>query len=124
MFWQKYVSFWLDSLLSRVMFFVIPIVVVMIPVLRIAPRIYRGLRLRPVNRLHRELGQLEREIESGTSDFDRPEQLDAIEQAIRGLHVGSLHEADVHRLRFHLTTLHGRSTTPPPLVTSPDRKPS
>ena len=41
--WQRYTSFWLSSLLMRIVFFVIPVIVALIPVIGFAPRIYRWL---------------------------------------------------------------------------------
>ena len=63
-FWQRYTSFWLSSLLIRVVFFVIPVLVTLIPVVGFAPRIYRWLYVRRINRLHRTLGHVERQLAS------------------------------------------------------------
>jgi TRAP-type uncharacterized transport system substrate-binding protein len=60
-FWQRYTSFWLTSLLNRIVFFVIPVVVVLFPVLGFAYRLYRWLYVRRLRRLHGALGDLERE---------------------------------------------------------------
>lgn len=38
-FWQRYTSFWLSSLLDPFMFFVIPIVAMLVPIVGLAPRI-------------------------------------------------------------------------------------
>jgi hypothetical protein len=59
-FWQRYTSFWLTSLLNRVVFFVIPVVAALIPIIGFAPRFYRWLYVRRIDRLHRALGNLER----------------------------------------------------------------
>ena len=45
-FWQRYTSFWLTSLLNRIVFFVIPVVVVMIPVIGLAISLFRWLHIR------------------------------------------------------------------------------
>ncbi len=42
-FWQRYTSFWLTSLLNRIVFFVIPVVAALIPIIGFAPRFYRWL---------------------------------------------------------------------------------
>jgi hypothetical protein len=42
-FWQRYTSFWLTSLLNRIVFFVIPVVAALVPVIGFAPRLYRWL---------------------------------------------------------------------------------
>ena len=48
-FWQRYTSFWLTSLLNRIVFFVIPIVAMLIPVIGFAPRFYRWLYVRRID---------------------------------------------------------------------------
>ena len=64
-FWQRYTSFWLSSLLNRIVFFIIPVVATLIPVIGFAPRFYRWLYVRRINRLHRALGNLERQLDHG-----------------------------------------------------------
>jgi hypothetical protein len=44
--WQRYASFWLTSLLNRIAFFVIPVVVTLIPVIGLALSFYRWLHTR------------------------------------------------------------------------------
>jgi TRAP-type uncharacterized transport system substrate-binding protein len=61
-FWQRYTSFWLTSLVNRILFFVVPVVAALIPVLGFASRLYRWLAVRRVVQLHRALGELEREL--------------------------------------------------------------
>src|SRR5260370_30515022 len=61
-FWQRYTSFWLSSLLTRIVVFVIPVVAALVPVIGVAPRLYRWLYVRRINQLHRALGDLEREL--------------------------------------------------------------
>src|SRR5262249_38093095 len=55
-FWQRYTSFWLTSLLNRIVFFVIPIVAAFIPVIGFALPFYRWLYVRRIDHLHRALG--------------------------------------------------------------------
>src|SRR5205085_5483045 len=61
-FWQRYTSFWLTSLLNRIVFFVIPVVATLIPVIGFTIPFYRWLYVRRIDRLHRALGNLEREL--------------------------------------------------------------
>src|SRR5439155_12501003 len=65
-FWQRYTSFWLTSLLNRIVFFVIPVVATLIPLIGFAPRFYRWLYVRHIDQLHRALGRLERELAQST----------------------------------------------------------
>ena len=104
-FWQRYTSFWLTSLLSRIVFFVIPVVAILIPVIGFAPRIYKWLRVRRIEQLHRALGNLERELEH---NFSRSRfgvyqiRIAEIESAVRSLKVARPFEVDLHRLKVHL----------------------
>ena len=44
--WQRYASFWLTSLLNRIAFFVIPVVVTLVPVIGLSLSFYRWLHRR------------------------------------------------------------------------------
>jgi hypothetical protein len=103
--WQEYTSFWLTSLLDRIVFFVIPIIAALIPVIGFAPRIYRWLGVRRIAQLHSALGKFERELarsanKSGLAEFQA--RLAEIETAVRSLRVARPFEVDLHRLRIHL----------------------
>jgi hypothetical protein len=67
LFWERYTSFWVSSLLSRTMFFIIPVLVALIPILGYAPRLYRWVYLRRIDQLHRALGRLERDLDQSTT---------------------------------------------------------
>jgi hypothetical protein len=104
-FWQRYSAFWLSSLLIRVLFFVIPVVVALLPVIGFAPRIYRWLYVRPINRLHRALANLERQLAYGAEKPRIDEyraRLAEIEAAMWSLKVARPFEVDLQRLRIHL----------------------
>lgn len=105
-FWQRYTSYWLTSLLDRFVFFVIPVVVILIPIAGFfGPRLHRWLHVRRIQQLHRTLGKLEREAGQG-ADAPRLLELQArvaeIESEVRRLKVGSSFEVDLQLLRFHL----------------------
>jgi TRAP-type uncharacterized transport system substrate-binding protein len=105
-FWQRYTSFWLTSLLDRMVFFVIPIVATLIPVIGfLGPRFYAWLHVRHIERLHRALGKIERELDhdadrSRIVEYER--RLADIQSAVRSLKVARAFEVDLHRLRVHL----------------------
>jgi len=61
-FWQRYTSFWLTSLLDRIVFFVIPVVAMLNPLIGFAPRVYRWLYVHHIDQLHRDLGDVERDL--------------------------------------------------------------
>ena len=103
--WQRYTSFWLSSLLNRIAFFIIPVIVTLIPLIGFAPRIYRWLYVHRIDQLHRALGNLERELAQST-DISRlveyQGRIDEIEFDVHLLKVARPFEADLHRLRTHL----------------------
>ena len=104
-FWQRYTSFWLTSLLNRIVFFVIPVVAMLIPVIGFAPRFYRWLYVRRVDQLHRALGNLERDLaqSADTCRFvEYQTRIAEIESAVRSLKVARPFEVDLQRLRIHL----------------------
>jgi uncharacterized protein len=104
-FWQRYTSFWLTSLLNRIVFFVIPVVAALIPVIGFAPRFYRWLRVRRINQLHRALGNVERELaqsEDRSRFVEYQTRIAEIESAVRTLKVARPFEVDLQRLRIHL----------------------
>jgi hypothetical protein len=104
-FWQRYTSFWFTSLLNRIVFFVIPVVAAMIPVIGFALPFYRWLYIRRIDQLHRALGKLERELTQGADKSRLLEYqmlIAEIESAVRLLKVARPFEADLHRLRIHL----------------------
>ena len=104
-FWQQYTSFWLTSLLNRIVFFVIPIVAMLIPVIGFAPRFYRWLYVRRIDQLHRALGNLERELaqSADTCRFvEYQTRIAEIDFSVRLLKVARPFEVDLQRLRIHL----------------------
>ena len=104
-FWQRYTSFWLTSLLNRIVFFVIPVVAALVPLIGFARPFYRWLNLRRIDRLHRALGNIERSL---TGDAERSRLLEykkeiaGIASAVETLRVARPFEVDLQRLRIHL----------------------
>ena len=104
-FWQRYTSFWLTSLLNRLVFFVIPVVAMLIPIIGFAPRFYRWLHVRRIDQLHRALGNLERELAHSADRCRLVEyqtRINEIESAVRLLKVARPFEVDLQQLRIHL----------------------
>ena len=75
----------------------------LIPVIGFAPRFFRWLYVRPINRLHRALGNLERELDQSADRcrfVEYQTRVTEIESAVRLLKVARPFEAaGVHRLR-------------------------
>ena len=71
----------------------------------VLPRLYRWLYLRRIDRLHRALGDLDREIAQSADTLRLREhraRFAEIESAVRPLKVARPFEADLQRLRIHL----------------------
>jgi uncharacterized protein len=104
-FWQRYISFWLASLLNRIVFFIIPIFALLIPLISILSRLYRRINIHSINHFHRALGNLERDI-AQTADKSKLReygmQIAEIESAVNQLKVARPFEVDLQRLRIHL----------------------
>ena len=104
-FWQRYTSFWLTSLLDRIVFFVIPVLVALIPIISFAPRIFRWIFVHHIDQLHRALGNLESEFADSADSgrlLDYQTKLAEIESAVRSLKVARPFQADLQRLKIHL----------------------
>lgn len=104
-FWQQYTSFWLTSLLTRITFFVIPIIAALIPVIGFALPFYRWVAVRRIEQLHRALGSLEHELARCDDGSRLPayrRQIAEIGTAVRLHKVARPFETDLHRLRVHL----------------------
>jgi len=59
LFWQRYTSFWVSSLLNRIVFFVIPVVAAIIPIIGFTLSFYRWLYIRRDGRSNQRSGKLE-----------------------------------------------------------------
>lgn len=105
-FWQRYTAFWLSSLLTRVVFFVIPVLLTLLPFIGFAPRIYSWPYLSRINKLHRSLANLESKLIDGPTETLHIDEYQArlaeIGSAVRSLKVARPFEIDLQRLKIHL----------------------
>jgi hypothetical protein len=77
----------------------------LIPVIGFAPRFFRWLYVRRISRLHRALGNVERELAQSADRCRFVEyhtRIAEIESAVRLLKVARPFEVDLQRLRIHL----------------------
>jgi hypothetical protein len=104
-FLQRHLPFWLAVLIQRPILWLIPLVVVLFPVLRLAPVVYEWAEKRRVYKLYAELKRLEDEMPlaatSGTSD-DLVERLDRLKQRASRLSVPTPFKPLVYALRLHI----------------------
>jgi hypothetical protein len=83
---QRYLPFWLATLIERTLVLLIPLVAIVLPVMRFAPALY-GWRVR--SRVYKWYGQLkflERELDADPAARTRAEWLDELEQIENHVH--------------------------------------
>jgi TRAP-type uncharacterized transport system substrate-binding protein len=104
-FLQRHLPFWLAVFLEQPLIWLIPLLVVVFPILRLAPKAYDWIEKRRVYRLYSELKRLEDRMQMDSPD--RPEQdviqrLDQLEERASRLSVPSPFKPLVYSLRQHI----------------------
>ena len=104
-FYRSGPTFWLTSLLGRIVFFVIPVAAALISVIGFALPFYSWLHTRRIAQLHRALGNLERELVRCPDEsrfLEHQRRIAEIGHAVRSHKVARAFEVDLHRLGIHL----------------------
>jgi hypothetical protein len=110
-FLYRYLPFWLANLVDRTMVALVPIIVLMIPALRLAPWLY-SLRIRA--RIYRRYGELmavERALLSEAAPEEQEKLLkrvDDIEKSIISVRMPSSFADEVYVLRAHINFVRNR----------------
>jgi TRAP transporter TAXI family solute receptor len=115
-FVYRYLPFWLASLVNRLLVVLLPMVVVVIPGLRLLPQLYRYRVSRRIHRRYSELMALEKEtIGPDLTPQRRTELLERLEhiekRAIGGRTPGS-HAEQLYLLREHIEFVRANLTRP------------
>jgi hypothetical protein len=104
-FFYRYLPFWLASLTSRILVVFIPALVVLIPIVRSIPHLYRWRIQARIYRWYRALLALERElIKEQESEKRQPllKRLDEIEKAVNKMKVPAFFADQFYGLRGHI----------------------
>ncbi len=109
-FWQRYLPFWLAAWLDRFILVVIPLMALVIPLVRMIPRIYAWRLRSRIYKSYGELKYLETQIlqkrpQSGASFA---EQLDAIEDRVNKLRLPLEYTEHLYSLRGHIQFVRDR----------------
>jgi TRAP-type uncharacterized transport system substrate-binding protein len=110
-FAYRYLPFWLASLLDRALVVLLPIIVVVIPGLRLLPQLYR---LRVDRRIHRRYGELmalERETLGSLSPEQRAALIDRLsefEKSVIARKMPGSHADQIYVLREHINFVRER----------------
>jgi TRAP-type uncharacterized transport system substrate-binding protein len=101
----RFLPFWLASLLNRALVVLLPVIVVLIPGLRLLPQLYRWRINRRIHHRYSELMALERE----TLEHSSPQERDAlmarlahIEKRVIGGRIPGSHAEQLYHLREHI----------------------
>jgi NMT1 family protein len=124
----KHLPFWLASLIDRTVVLLLPIAVLLIPGLRIAPMLYRWRLNGRIYRRYGELMALERVAFSQTTPEQRADlldRLDEIEKRVITLKLPGSFADQLYVLRQHIHFVRSRildSGSAPPVVAAVSRK--
>jgi len=110
-FWYRYLPFWLASLVDRTMVVLVPIVVVLIPGIKLVPALYRWRIRTRIYKRYGELMALEREMLNETTPEQRTElgkRLDEIEKRVNGSKMPLPFADQFYVLREHINFVRRR----------------
>lgn len=110
-FLYRSLPFWLASLVNRILVAFVPIVVVLIPVLRIVPALYRWQISLRIYRWYRMLLVLEQDLRDHVAAEKREEllgRLDTIEEAVNRMKVPASFGGQFYVLRQHISFVRNR----------------
>ena len=110
-FWYRYLPFWLASLVDRTMVVLVPIVVVLIPAIKLVPALYRWRIRTRIYKRYGELMALEREMLNQTTPEQRTElgkRLDEIEKRVNGSKMPLPFADQFYVLREHINFVRRR----------------
>ncbi len=112
-FFYRHLPFWLASLTDRTLVVLVPIILLLIPGLRLVPPLYRWRVSLRIYRRYGELMALEREVLAQPAPGERTEllqRLDAIETAVNGMKVPVSFAEQFYVLRQHIIFVRGQLT--------------
>jgi hypothetical protein len=112
-FLYRYLPFWLASLADRMWVVLVPLLVLLIPGLRVVPTVYDWRIRTRIYRRYGELMALERTILEQTTPEQREEllkRLDEIENSVINIKIPGSHADALYVLRQHIHFVRGRLT--------------
>jgi hypothetical protein len=107
----RYLPFWLASLVSRIVVVLVPMIVLLLPGMRLIPAIYRWRFRSRITRWYRALLVIERDILSQLAPDKRKELLKKlydIEAEVNRMKVPASFADQFYHLRGHITFVHTR----------------
>jgi hypothetical protein len=108
-FFYRYLPFWLASLVNRIVVVLIPMIVVLLPGMRLIPAIYRWRFRSRIFKWYRALLVIERDLLTDLAPDKRKEimeKLDDIEVEVNKMKVPASFADQFYALRGHITFVH------------------
>ena len=110
-FLYRYLPFWLASFVNRIVVVFVPMIVLLLPALRLIPAIYRWRFRSRIFRWYRALLMIERDLITQLAPEKRKalmERLDNIEEAVNRMKVPASFADQFYGLRGHITFVRAR----------------
>jgi TRAP-type uncharacterized transport system substrate-binding protein len=128
-FLYRILPFWIASLADRMLVVVVPLIVLLVPALRLVPSLYAWRVKSRIYRWYGALIAIERSALSETSAEERRsliEQLDEIEESVNGLKMPLAYADQFYVLREHIGFVRDRLTHggEPPVEAAPSPMPA
>lgn len=117
-FLYRYLPFWMASLVNRILVVIVPLIVILIPGLRIIPILYAWRMKMRIYRWYAALLVLERDLATQVRTDKRAsflERLDEIEDAVHKMKVPSSFADQFYGLLVHIDFVRGRLMSDKPL---------
>ncbi|MGZ3614381.1 MAG: TAXI family TRAP transporter solute-binding subunit, partial [Thermodesulfobacteriota bacterium] len=110
-FLYRYLPFRFASLVNRILVVFVPMIVLLLPALRLIPAIYRWRFKSRISRWYRALLMIEQDLMAQLAPEKRKalmERLDKIEEAVNGMKVPASFADQFYNLRGHITFVRAR----------------
>ena len=110
-FFYRYLPFWLASLVNRIIVVLVPMIVLLLPGMRLIPSLYRWRFRSRIFKWYRALMVIEQELLTQLASDKRKElleRLDTIEAEVNRMKVPASFADQFYVLRGHITFVHTR----------------
>jgi hypothetical protein len=108
-FFYRYLPFWIASFANRIVVVLIPMIILLLPAVRLIPALYRWRFKGRLFKWYRELMIIEQKLLTQIEPDERKElleKLDNIEEAVNMMKVPALYADQFYVLRGHITYVH------------------
>ena len=109
-FLMRYLPFWAASLVDRLVIFVVPLLVIIIPLIKLAGPLYRWRIRSRIYTWYRHLQQTERKLVEGMIEYPEEEvqRLDMLTEELASLDVPLSYAEELYELKQHIAYVRSR----------------